>query len=774
MTLFASPYHHAKASGSDLCRLRMRGRVSPPVLILCSLLVAVLFSTALGTVDAHAQQRGDSTQTESPRRYRYAPPQNRGSDDTDEDTRRRSQSVEERRRKALEREARRRRQRRSSSREPDRSAGPSSPEARRSGARSSDLRPRASRRPARSDTSAQPVVKLSPASMPAAARDTIRSMNVRGADLRDVLRGIGAEHGLNLIVDDAVQQRVTVRLSNLPVIEAVEALCREHGLSLVQRGTIFRIGVPNPPAPPAPKPPQVAVEGGRLTVDLEAADLRRVVRALAEASGENVIVRQGVNGRLSGFLQDVPFESGFATLLENNGLKLRTRGEIYVVERGLQQLQDAENGDAASMWVTVENQRIDIEAREAPVKALLGEIADQMSLNLVTYDAPEGRLTASVSDLNLDETLTLLFKGTDVTYRREGDTYYIGRRQTSGIATTRLIKLDHMKADGIPKLIPPALKQGVTLQVIPEYNALMVSGTNDVIREIEAAVQSLDQPTPLILIEALVVDFQSSDLFELGFEFGQDQQKSEQAKSEGYSFGEDGVRFSAEDERGNFYLDKLKPVAKDFGIANIGKLPQDFFFKLRALSQEGKVEIRSRPQIATLSGHTASLSIGTTQYFILRKETPIQSPGGGVVVQETERFEQIEANVSLEVTPWVTASGEVTTEIRPEFSTPVGAFQPDVPPTINSRVFESTVRLRDGETIILGGLIQDEETVRKNKIPLLGSIPLLGRLFQSRSTDTEKSELIVYLTPRIFYGSEAEAAKWKQYREENDLPEPKD
>ena len=76
------------------------------------------------------------------------------------------------------------------------------------------------------------------------------------------------------------------------------------------------------------------------------------------------------------------------------------------------------------------------------------------------------------------------------------------------------------------------------------------------------------------------------------------------------------------------------------------------------MENEGKANVRSRPQIATLSGHTASISIGTTQYFILRTETPI--PGSNqVVLQESERFETIKAELKLEVTPWVTATGEI-------------------------------------------------------------------------------------------------------------------
>jgi len=120
----------------------------------------------------------------------------------------------------------------------------------------------------------------------------------------------------------------------------------------------------------------------------------------------------------------------------------------------------------------------------------------------------------------------------------------------------------------------------------------------------------------------------------------------------------------------------------------------------------------------------------------------------------------------LEITPWVSSSGEVTTEIHPEFNTPVGNFNSEVPPTINSRVLDSTVRLKDGETIILGGLIQDTESVNYNKVPILGDIPLLGKLFRNRSIDNSKSELIIFITPYVFYGDGNDASRWRELQED--------
>ena len=120
----------------------------------------------------------------------------------------------------------------------------------------------------------------------------------------------------------------------------------------------------------------------------------------------------------------------------------------------------------------------------------------------------------------------------------------------------------------------------------------------------------------------------------------------------------------------------------------------------------------------------------------------------------------------------MTESGDVNAEIRPEFSTPVGVLDPGVPPTINTRQLETTVRLRDGETIILGGLIQESQMTEQSMIPILGRIPLIGRLFRSRKTSRRKSELVIYITPHVFYGDERDDAKWRGMSERLDLTDP--
>ncbi len=597
--------------------------------------------------------------------------------------------------------------------------------------------------------------------LPPSVHDTLETLNMKDVDLRDVFRSIAHEHDLNLFVDNAIDQKITIRLANLPVIEVLLFLCRQNGLHLVQQSAILRIEIP--PAQP-PSPPHIQVENGLLTADLDADDLAEIVRTLVEAGEINIVIRRGVAGTVSGMLRDVPVMTGIKTLLNNNGFSLRERDGIYYVDR--MGMEEESGGRGAALWVQVEDGLVSLDVVNAPIVHVLRELGIQSEANLVTYQTPEGDITARFNGLKLEEALNYLFKGSEVTYRRQGEVYVIGNKEASGIASTRLIRLDHLRADALLELIPESLKENTMIQVVKEHNGIMVMGTNDLILEVENYVKEIDHPTPQILIEALVVDFTDTDLFNLGIEFGLDG-KSGAATAHGtYAYDENGLSIAGNSPVLN---NTLTSAGNLLGLRGIGVLPADFYLRINALSVEGKAHIRSRPQISALNGHPASISIGTTQYFILEANTPYPSTRD-VYLQSSQRFESIEANVKLEVIPWVSASGEVTAEIHPEFSTPVGSFDPEIPPTINSRILDSTVRLKDGETIILGGLITEEKTVSYNKVPLLGSIPLLGQLFRSRSHDSRQTELVIFITPHVFYGDDEEAAKWDKLKNESGFP----
>ncbi|MEO1023309.1 MAG: hypothetical protein AAFW89_12270 [Bacteroidota bacterium] len=608
--------------------------------------------------------------------------------------------------------------------------------------------------------------------------DTVKNLNVRNIDSRDFLRGFGRQYGVNLLVDNRVSRQLTFQLSDVTVIEAIIQICQTNGLSLIQSGQVFRVREYQPvAAEPVREESIIRLEDDRLFMDIKELTVQEFVRLFAQETGQNIMIRNGVRGNIEGFLQDIPLEVGLSTMLSNNGFTLREKDSVFTIDRvGFRSGEGGAEGanTSSDFWVSVQDGLVSMEVSNAPIADIISELSYQSEVSIITYGLPDAQITLKTSNLTVDEVLNYLLRGTQFTFRKEKEIYVIGDKSTSGIATTKLIRLKHIRPDVALELVPQGISNNAELKVIKEQNGIMVIGTNDVIVELENFITEIDYPTPQILIETLVVDVRTSNMYELGVSLAQGAAPDSsyfnpftllfgQPGTDGTQSGGLLAQGSGADVN-NAFLSR----GNLFGIRNLGRLPRDFFFRIQALDQEGLVTIQSKPQISTLNGYTASIEVGTEQYFLLETVTPLQSPNQ-IITQQAQQFESIEAVVKLEITPWVSASGEVTVEIVPEFSTPVGSLDPDVPPTINKRILNSTVRLQDGETIILGGLIEESETEVVTRVPVLGRIPLLGRLFRNRFTDTEKSELVIFVTPYVFYGDGSDNARWNQIRDDMNL-----
>jgi len=580
--------------------------------------------------------------------------------------------------------------------------------------------------------------------VPSGALQKIELLDFKSTDIKDIIRGLATKYNLNIFVEDEIQQRITLRLSDITIDEALRFITKEYGLRLVLEGNIYKIIKPKiQNQPVVPKPVLVTFQNGLLSLDVKGENIQDVVRAIAEASGKNIIIKKGVEGQITGYLQNTLFEKGLMTLMTNNGFFIHKKEDIYVVDHHLFQATDGTNKTGGHFWVYVQDSLITLDVVEGNLNQIIREIATQLNVDVFSYGDLKGNVNAQCSGVAFEKVLNYLFKGTNYTYRREGDIYFIGDKDISGISSTQLIRLNHIKAEGIIESLPPSVTSKATLKVIKEHNALMVVGAQDVIREVEEFIRQIDYPIPQILIEALVVDFTSSDIGEFGMKAWMKSPGDSSVYADSF-FPTIDVTASSRNLNQSFQY-----YGPQFGIRNIGKLPDGFMVKLRALESEGKANIRSQPQIATLNGHPASIKIGTTQYYKLLSERPIVG-GNQAFNQVTQRFEAITAEISLTITPWVSASGEITTEIKPEFSTPRG-FNPEIPPTIDHRNLDSTVRLRDGETIILGGLIQTDDSENVDKLPILGDIPVMGKLFQNRSHKRVKTKLMIYITPHLTY-----------------------
>lgn len=559
----------------------------------------------------------------------------------------------------------------------------------------------------------------------------------------DILLAIAKTNGLNFWIDPNITVVGTIYMKNVKLVNALQFLTEQYNLDVVKNGDIVSFYAKQiQPPPPAS---YISCKDGLLSIDVKDMEISEFTRNLTDECGKNIVLEQGIAGRINGHIVNAEFEQGLSAILNSNGFSFRKDENIYTILTN----EAKEKKIKRAFGIKVENDSISLNVKEVDLRSLIEDIADKLNLNIFVYGEITGTVSANCQKIPSEQIFDYAFRGTTYTYTIENGVYFFGSSTLPEVNRSSLVKLEHLKADGITELIPANLSSKVVLQLVKDHNGIMVFGPSGYVKEVTDYIKELDQPSPQVLIEALVVDYAVTDQSEYGIKmnnygFGDtlSHGKDYYPNVDIYSYGDD--------------LNKdIQRLADQLSINNVGKLPSNFFVRLNAMVQKGRANVRSRPQIATLNGHQAKIDVGTTQYYLLKTETTYgvgqQSPS----TQVSEKFQTIEASMSLSVTPWANSADEIIVEIHPEFNTPQGSFDPKVPPTINHRILDSTVRLKNGETVVLGGLIQTIENTTEERLPILGQIPILGWLFRNRIKTKTNSELVIYLTPHIYYGSEA-------------------
>ncbi len=601
------------------------------------------------------------------------------------------------------------------------------------------------------DSSSIMHVAESPPPLPAAAYDTT-SMNFKDADIRDVFRALGREHGLNIFVENSIDRRVTISLSRVPLHQAIRFLCEQNGLRLAVEGGIYRISPVPPPVvvKEIQRPPEIHYERGKISMETKGEDVALIISGIQEKTGKNILVSIGTTGNVTGRLIDIDFDIGFVQLMNNNGFAVQKKNDVYVVSRldnfiGPQG-QNAPSSQSGAYWVSVRDSLVTLDVMNAPLGRLISDALRQVNADEVFYGQVTGVVSVRASNITLDRMLDIVLRNTNYAYKKSEGVYFIGEKTNKSLLASRLFRLKYLRAEKLNELLPKSVIEQATVKVVREQNGIIVVASNDVQAQLEEFIKQVDRPVVQVLIEAIVVDYDLSNQKDFGVKAGLRSPADTSAPpGEGIL---PGINLFMGSQVANRQLDI---IGKELGVANLGRLPDNFYLNLQAMEQKGLANVRSRPLLATINGTPASLSIGTTQYFILKSTVPYVNQLQ-TLFQENDQFQTIQADTKLDIVPYVGSDGLITVDLKPDFKAPVGQFSPEIPPTINQRSMSSTVIMREGETIVLGGLIQETEKEDRTQVPILGDIPLLGSLFSSTSKTKHKSELIIYVTPHISYG----------------------
>ncbi|MBD3321671.1 MAG: hypothetical protein GF350_11305 [Chitinivibrionales bacterium] len=562
------------------------------------------------------------------------------------------------------------------------------------------------------------------------------SIDVKDTDIRDVVRTISKGYDLNIIMDKDVTGKVTVHLSDVPIMEGLKTLVSSLGLEVVREGAVYRIRKASDE-----EVKSIKYIRGKLTVDVLNMDVREFLKELSSKTAVSIVPDNNVEGKISGKLYQVDLEDGLRALLETSGFKVTKRRNIYSVTseetaRGISRstARRRRSGGRSEFFVDYSNGLLSLEVSNGDLEDVVKAISEQSEVEIITYGNLKADVNAKLEKMPLNEALALLLGGTKYTFIEKDQIILIGDRNPAShsgqaLSTSELIHLRHIKAEGIAKILPKNI-QATNIKEVKEQNALLVSGTSEDIVATHDFLKKIDIPTPQVVIDVLVVEYSRDIDREFSLEL-----KAGSGDMPKGKFEFPGLMGTT---RLDFTRDALDPIQSGVETA-LGHLSEQFYATLRFLESENKAKILAQPSITVLNGHKANIDVSQTQYFRIV---------GGTAEQPTYQFRPISIGINLNITPWISRSGQITADIQPDISNPMGINE-DGYPNVFKRSISTTVRLEDGETLVLGGLLRSDDQVAHSKVPFLGDIPIIGFIFRSNKKINTQTNLVIYITPHI-------------------------
>ncbi|HKU14576.1 MAG TPA: type IV pilus secretin PilQ [Steroidobacteraceae bacterium] len=438
-------------------------------------------------------------------------------------------------------------------------------------------------------------------------------------------------------------------------------------------------------------------------------------------------------------------------------------------------------------------ERLTLNFQDIETRAVLQLLADTSGQNMVISDTVGGNVTLRLQNVPWDQALDIVMRTKGLDMRREGNVMFVApapeiaarekellsaRQQVQQLAPlrTEYLQINYAKASDLAALIKSNDKSSLlsdrgSVAIDERTNTLLLQDTSERLADIRRLVSTLDIPVRQVLIEARIVIVNDDYSRELGVRFGANA-AFQQGGSDGLGLvgnpltgGDDGVGispfpalgnppagtptigdaqlggFELDPDANNRYLVNL-PVANAAGRLALTLLDSDYLvdLELSAAQAEGRGEIISSPRLITANQREATIEQGV--------EIPYQESSSSGAT--TTQFKK--AVLSLKVTPQITPDNRVILDLtvaKDSVGQLVASATGGFVPSIDTREIVTQVLVNDGQTVVLGGILETERRDAETKVPWLGDVPVLGHLFKTTSKTDNKDELLIFVTPRI-------------------------
>ncbi len=371
--------------------------------------------------------------------------------------------------------------------------------------------------------------------------------------------------------------------------------------------------------------------------------------------------------------------------------------------------------------IVIEPEGVSIFADGVDAQELFVKLAKAAKLKIMIDDTVKRTITVNIIQKKATEILDTICSAYGLACKQINGVYLISEGIPKTPSSYLLSDIDavstqYVLAPTAKSLLPIFLQDHI--KTSSEQNAVILSGPAEVLKKFREDVKKFDIPAAQIMIEVLMVEFTDSSA-------------SEFAASLEWTNG--GNQFTSNGPYGEIVFRTLET------------LPSLFSAQLKAFVSKGKARVKANPRIATISGQYATIFIGKQRY--LSTPVVVSTSSGDYYGESTKN--SIDAGVKLDITPWTGGDGVIIADVKPEISVLSAPDATTGLPDRSSRRANTTVMVKDGHTIVIGGLNQTEKMRTSTRIPLLGDLPFIGQMFRSHGETNSNTEMVIFITPRI-------------------------
>lgn len=417
---------------------------------------------------------------------------------------------------------------------------------------------------------------------------------------------------------------------------------------------------------------------------------------------------------------------------------------------------------------TTGSDHLEINIQDEDLRKVLAQFSEQSGMNILAGPSVEGTVSCSLHDVTLDEALGAILKSTGYISKRRGDFVYVGGpqdfemiEQNAEQIAVRIYRPNYVSAKDLEVLIMPLLSKApvgrISVSAPPEVGiapnqmnaggysmteteVVVVQDYTHVLSEVDQVVKEIDKRPPQVSIEAMILSVQLDDQTKFGINF-------QALRNEQHlRLGVGNPRQAPLGGGGQTDATTGAPLgAFDFasGGMNFAFLDGSLGTFLNFLETIGDTNVIATPRIMCLNKQRAEIQIGQQLGYVTTTLT-------STATAQTINF--LDTGAQLRLRPFISADGLIRMEVHPELST--GSVQQSGNYTLpNKEVTQVTtnVMVRDGCTVVIGGLMREDLSTSTSQVPLMGSLPVVGPFFRNKTEEIKRNEILVLITPRIVY-----------------------